>query len=104
MIPVGNKLNADLSTGKQKSKLNFDSSLTRRTIDQLTGTKRPKIEKQKAPISPINGEIVGTATAITTASVTSTVLKVTEKKKKNRKMNLALKSFNQKLSLTARRS
>lgn len=40
----------------------------------LTGTRRPKIEKQKAPISPINGEIVGTATAISTASVTSTVL------------------------------
>lgn len=40
----------------------------------LTGTRRPKIEKQKAPINPINGEIVGTATASNTARVTSTVL------------------------------
>lgn len=40
----------------------------------ITGTRRPNIEKQKAPISPINGEIVGTATASKTAAVTKTVL------------------------------
>lgn len=40
----------------------------------LTGTRRPRIEKQKAPINPINGEIVGTATANNTAAVTRTVL------------------------------
>lgn len=32
------------------------------------------MEKQKAPINPMNGEMVGTATANTTAAVTSTVL------------------------------
>lgn len=42
----------------------------------ITGTRSPRIEKQKAPIKPINGEMVGTATANRTAAVTSTVLKV----------------------------
>lgn len=42
----------------------------------LTGTKRPRIEKQKEPIKPMNGEIVGTATANRTAAVTRTVLKI----------------------------
>lgn len=41
----------------------------------ITGTSSPRIEKQKAPIKPMNGEIVGTATANSTAAVTSTVLK-----------------------------
>lgn len=41
----------------------------------ITGTSSPKIEKQKAPIRPMKGEIVGTATANKTAAVTSTVLK-----------------------------
>lgn len=40
----------------------------------ITGTRSPRIEKQKAPIKPINGEISGTATANSTAAVTSTVL------------------------------
>lgn len=34
---------------------------------------KPKIEKQKAPITPTNGPIVGTATASNTAAVTITV-------------------------------
>lgn len=34
------------------------------------------MEKQKAPINPINGDIVGTATANKTAAVTRTVLKI----------------------------
>lgn len=42
---------------------------------KFTGTKSPRMEKQKAPINPINGEIVGTATANKTAAVTKTVLK-----------------------------
>ena len=40
----------------------------------LTGKMRPSIEKQKAPIKPMNGAIVGTETANTTAAVTRTVL------------------------------
>lgn len=39
----------------------------------LTGMRSPKMEKQKAPISPINGEISGTATASATVAVTITV-------------------------------
>lgn len=45
-------------------------------ISQLTGNIRPRMEKQKAPIRPINGAIVGTDTAKTTAAVTKTVLKI----------------------------
>lgn len=41
---------------------------------ELTGMSKPRMEKQKAPINPMNGEIVGTATANRTARVTSTVL------------------------------
>ena len=37
-------------------------------ISMKTGIKSPKIEKQNAPISPINGPIVGTATASKTAT------------------------------------
>lgn len=44
----------------------------------LTGMSNPRMEKQNAPISPINGEIVGTATARTTAAVTRTVLKIND--------------------------
>ena len=33
-----------------------------------TGIKSPKMEKQNAPISPMNGPIVGTATANKTKS------------------------------------
>lgn len=40
----------------------------------ITGTKSPRIEKQNAPIKPMNGEILGTATANSTAAMTSTVL------------------------------
>lgn len=40
----------------------------------ITGTKSPRIEKQKAPINPMNGPIVGTATANNTTAVTRTVL------------------------------
>lgn len=36
--------------------------------------RRPKIEKQKAPIKPINGAILGHATANNTAAVTMMVL------------------------------
>lgn len=45
-------------------------------IKKLTGTSNPRIEKQKAPIRPINGDIVGTHTAKTTAAVTRTVLQI----------------------------
>lgn len=41
-----------------------------------TGIRRPSIEKQNAPIKPMNGEIVGTATANKTAAVTRIVLKM----------------------------
>lgn len=44
-------------------------------VSIITGNNNPKIEKQKAPINPMNGPIVGTATAITTANVTKIVLK-----------------------------
>lgn len=44
----------------------------------ITGTKRPRIEKQNAPIKLINGPMVGTATANNTTAVTSTVLKETK--------------------------
>ena len=37
------------------------------TVSMNTGTRRPRIEKQNAPISPIKGPIVGTATASKTA-------------------------------------
>lgn len=37
--------------------------------------RRPSIEKQNAPMRPMNGEIVGTATANSVAAVTRTVLK-----------------------------
>lgn len=40
----------------------------------LTGIRSPRIEKQNAPIKPMNGEIVGTAIANKTAAVTRTVL------------------------------
>lgn len=36
------------------------------------------MEKQKAPINPMNGDMVGTATANKTAAVTKTVLKITQ--------------------------
>lgn len=36
------------------------------------------MEKQKAPIKPINGDIVGTATANKTAAVTKTVLEINQ--------------------------
>lgn len=39
----------------------------------LTGMINPRMEKQKAPIRPMNGAIVGTRIANTTAAVTSTV-------------------------------
>ena len=42
-------------------------------ISMKTGISSPRIEKQNAPISPINGEIVGTATASKTAAVTRIV-------------------------------
>lgn len=42
----------------------------------ITGINRPRIEKQNAPIKPINGEMVGTATANNTTAVTRTVLKI----------------------------
>ena len=44
------------------------------TISIAMGINRPKMEKQKAPIRPINGAIVGTATANNTAAATKTVL------------------------------
>lgn len=37
------------------------------TVSMKTGIKSPRIEKQKAPNNPINGAIVGTATASKTA-------------------------------------
>lgn len=45
----------------------------------LTGNIKPSIEKQKAPIRPIKGAMVGTETAKTTAAVTKTVLKMQTK-------------------------
>lgn len=42
----------------------------------ITGNMRPRIEKQKAPMRPMNGPIVGTQMAKTTAAVTMTVLKL----------------------------
>ena len=38
------------------------------TISMNMGTKKPRIEKQKAPIKLMKGPIVGTATARRTAS------------------------------------
>lgn len=49
----------------------------------LTGTNKPRMEKQKAPISPIKGAIVGTKIAKTTAAVTSKVLKMFNNPDKN---------------------
>lgn len=44
------------------------------TVSMRTGNKRPKMEKQKAPINPMNGPIVGTAIAMRTAMIARTVL------------------------------
>lgn len=40
------------------------------------GMSKPRIEKQNAPINPMNGPIVGTATASSTDAVTRIVLKL----------------------------
>lgn len=44
------------------------------TISIRAGINKPKIEKQNAPIKPMNGPMVGTATANRTAPMTITVL------------------------------
>ena len=54
---------------------------------KLTGNIKPSIEKQKAPIRPINGAIVGTETAKTTAAITKTVLKNKKIKNQLRRRN-----------------
>lgn len=55
--------------------LNFPNPCSQKvTISMRIGMSRPSIEKQNAPIKPMKGPIVGTATANRTAAVTRIVL------------------------------